>query len=52
MNNFFTDLYKKDTILAFIISFILYNKSNNEKPYIFSIKFVIIFLLCKNILNI
>jgi len=56
MNNFilqsYNDLYRADTILAFIVSFLLHKYWYNKNSIYFSIKFVIIFLLLKNILNI
>jgi hypothetical protein len=56
MNNFilesYTDLYRADTILAFAVSYLLHKFLDNTNSVYFSIRFVIIFLLLKNILNI
>ena len=56
MNNFilesYNDLYRADTILAFVVSYLLHKFWDNKKSIYFSIRFVLIFLLLKNILNI
>jgi hypothetical protein len=53
MITFFNDLIKLDTLIAFIIATILQylNTNNMLISVIFSLKFVCIFLVCLNILN-
>jgi len=54
INNILQDLQKNDTILAYIVSCLLfyhYSKDIN-KSLLFSIKFVLIFLFFLNFLNI
>jgi len=50
IQNYVFNLKKKDTMLAFIVSSILYyiDHKNLKKSIIFSIKFVLLFLLFLN----
>jgi hypothetical protein len=52
LKNFLNDLQKKDTILAFLISTLIYNceHKNIKKSIIFSTKFVLVFLIFLNLL--
>jgi hypothetical protein len=52
LQNYITDLKKKDTILAFLVSSILhyFEHKNMKQSILFSIKFVLIFLLFLNLL--
>ena len=52
IHDYIFDLKKKDTLLAFIISFFLYYQEhkNLKNSIIFSIKFVLIFLFFLNLL--
>ena len=53
INNIIDDLQKFDTLLAFVISYLLfhhYSKSSKES-FKFSIKFVLTFLFFLNLIN-
>lgn len=52
IQNYISDFKKKDTILAFLVSSILYyvEHKNIKQSLLFSIKFVLIFLLFLNLL--
>lgn len=54
INNILQDLQKNDTILAYIVSCLLFYHYSNDinKSLLFSIKFVLIFLFFLNFLNI
>lgn len=53
IKNFIFDLTKIDTILAFIVSFVLYIvfTNNPKNALVFSILFVLVFLLILNIVR-
>lgn len=52
IQNYISDLKKKDTFLAFLISSVLHylEHKNIKQSLLFSIKFVLIFLLFLNLL--
>lgn len=52
LQNYISDLKKKDTILAFVVSSILHyiENKNLKQSILFSIKFVLLFLLFLNLL--
>ena len=52
IQNYISDLKKKDTFLAFLVSYILHyvEHKNIKQSLLFSIKFVLIFLFFLNLL--